>query len=192
MLVRPSSDRQARTHDRVRHAGLAQRARSPWHVAAREPLRAGRQHGLTGSRHARGRRPMRCTKCTFGGSGEMLKPWSQALQKIFRLIPMRGLWWKTMGTAIRALLGIERDHNAHMVRVILRDIFGLSGNITRGTSPAARRIAQNCNARRRCQQPVPRGSLCSFHLFHSPERPHIGTHAPIPSNVDIIRHGRDA
>lgn len=99
---------------------------------------------------------------------------------------------ETMGTAIRALLGIERDHNAHMVRVILRDIFGLSGNITRGTSPAARRIAQNCNARRRCQQPVPRGSLCSFHLFHSPERPHIGTHAPIPSNVDIIRHGRDA
>lgn len=37
---------------------------------------------------------------------------------------------ETMGTAIRALLGIERDHNAHMVRVILRDIFGLSGNIT--------------------------------------------------------------
>ena len=92
MLVRPSSDRQARTHDRVRHAGLAQRARSPWHVAAREPLRAGRQHGLTGSRHARGRRPMRCTKCTFGGSGAMLNPWSQPLQKMFRLMPTtRGL-----------------------------------------------------------------------------------------------------
>ena len=40
-------DRQPRTHDRVRHAGLAQRARSPWHVAAREALRTGGQDGLT-------------------------------------------------------------------------------------------------------------------------------------------------
>ena len=41
--------------------------------------------------HARGRRPIRCTKYTFGGSGVTLKPWSQALQKTFRLIPTRGL-----------------------------------------------------------------------------------------------------
>jgi hypothetical protein len=73
---------------------------------------------------------MRRTKCTFGGSGEMLKPWSQALQKMFRLIPVRGLWSKPWAPQSAALLGIERDHNAHMVRVILRDIFGLSGNIT--------------------------------------------------------------
>ena len=41
-------------------------------------------------RHARGRRPMRCTKNTLGGSGATLDPWSQALQKMFRLIPTRG------------------------------------------------------------------------------------------------------
>src|SRR5258705_12040540 len=37
---------------------------------------------------------------------------------------------ETMGTAIR-----ERIHNAHMVRVILRDIFGHSGNITQIAKP---------------------------------------------------------
>ena len=41
--------------------------------------------------YARDRRPMRCTKYAFGGSGETLNPCSQALQKMFRLIPTRGL-----------------------------------------------------------------------------------------------------
>ena len=35
-----------------------------------------------------------------------------------------------MGVAIRAPFGVERDHNAHTVRMILRDIFDHSGNIT--------------------------------------------------------------
>jgi hypothetical protein len=68
--------------------------------------------------HARDRRPMRCTKNTRGGSGEMLKPWSQTLADTDARFLV-----ETMGAAIRALFGIERDHNAHMVRVILRDIF---------------------------------------------------------------------
>ena len=37
---------------------------------------------------------------------------------------------ETMGVAIRAPFGVERDHNAHTVRMILRDIFDHSGNIT--------------------------------------------------------------
>ena len=61
---------------------------------------------------------MRCTKCTFGGSGATLKPWSQALQKMFRPHTDARFVVETMGTAIRALPGVERDHNAHMVRVI--------------------------------------------------------------------------
>ena len=39
-----------------------------------------------------------------------------------------------MGVAIRALSGVERDYNAHMVRMILRDIFDHSGNITQRTT----------------------------------------------------------
>ena len=35
------------------------------HVAAREPLRAGRHHRLTGSHHTRGRWPMRCHEMHF-------------------------------------------------------------------------------------------------------------------------------
>jgi len=35
-----------------------------------------------------------------------------------------------MGAAIRALPGVERDHNARMVRMILWDIFDHSGNDT--------------------------------------------------------------
>ena len=35
-----------------------------------------------------------------------------------------------MGVAIRAPFGVERDHNAHTVRMVLRDIFDHSGNIT--------------------------------------------------------------
>ena len=42
---------------------------------------------------------------------------------------------QTIGTAIRALFGVERDHNAHMVRVILRDIFGHGVNITQIAAP---------------------------------------------------------
>jgi hypothetical protein len=30
---------------------------------------------------------------------------------------------------------VERDHNAHMIRVILRNIFGHSGNITQIAMP---------------------------------------------------------
>ena len=87
-------DCQARTHDRVRPAGLAQRTRPARHVAARKPIRADRHHGQISHRdltvaHAPGRRPISCTKCTFGGFGATLNPWSQALQKTFRLIPMR-------------------------------------------------------------------------------------------------------
>jgi hypothetical protein len=41
---------------------------------------------------------------------------------------------ETIGTAIGALFGIERDHNTHMVRVILRGIFG-HVNITQIAAP---------------------------------------------------------
>jgi hypothetical protein len=84
--------------------------------------------------HARVRRPMRCTKYAFGGSGATLNPWSQALQKMFRLIPTRGLRSK-QGVAIRALPGVDRDHNAHTVRMILRNIFDHSGNIIQIAKP---------------------------------------------------------
>jgi len=77
---------------------------------------------------------MRCTKYAFGGSGATLNPWSQALQKMFRLIPTRGLRSK-QGVAIRALPGVDRDHNAHTVRMILRNIFDHSGNIIQIAKP---------------------------------------------------------
>ena len=50
---------------------------------------------------------------------------------------------QTIGTAIRALFGVERDHNAHMVRVILRDIFGHGVNITQSAIPTLVRV-QRC------------------------------------------------
>ena len=37
---------------------------------------------------------------------------------------------EAMGAAIRASPGVERDHNARMVRMILWDIFDHSGNNT--------------------------------------------------------------
>jgi hypothetical protein len=40
-----------------------------------------------------------------------------------------------MGVAIRIPFGVERDHNAHTVRMIPRDIFDYSGNITRIATP---------------------------------------------------------
>ena len=40
-----------------------------------------------------------------------------------------------MGVTIRASSGVERDHNAHTVRMILRDIFDHSGNITQIAAP---------------------------------------------------------
>ena len=42
---------------------------------------------------------------------------------------------ETMGVAIRALFGVERDHDAHTVRMILRDIFDHSGNIIQIAKP---------------------------------------------------------
>ena len=42
---------------------------------------------------------------------------------------------ETMGVAIRIPFGVERDHNAHTVRMIPRDIFDYSGNITRIATP---------------------------------------------------------
>ena len=42
---------------------------------------------------------------------------------------------ETIGVAIRALFDVERDHNAHVVRVILRDIFGHGVNITQIAAP---------------------------------------------------------
>jgi hypothetical protein len=66
-------------------AELDRRGRTP--EQNRQRWRASRlNRGYAGRR-----RPCRCTKNTLGGSGETLKPWSQALQKMFRLIPMRGL-----------------------------------------------------------------------------------------------------
>jgi hypothetical protein len=37
---------------------------------------------------------------------------------------------ETIGVAIWALFDVERDHNAHMVRMIMWDIFDHSGNNT--------------------------------------------------------------
>ena len=69
-----------------------------WRGLGRTPeqtrRRCGRRAELTAA-HARDRRPMRCTKSTLGGSGSTLNPWSQALQKMFRLIPARSLKSKT-------------------------------------------------------------------------------------------------
>jgi len=56
------------------------------------------------------------------------------LQKTFRLIPTAGLV-ETMGVALRIPFGVERDHNAHTVRMIPQDIFDYSGKITRIATP---------------------------------------------------------
>jgi hypothetical protein len=40
-----------------------------------------------------------------------------------------------MGVTIPAPFGVERDHNAHTVRMILRDIFDHSGNIIQIAKP---------------------------------------------------------
>ena len=45
---------------------------------------------------------------------------------------------ETIGVAIWALPGVKRDHNAHTVRMVLRDIFDHSGNITRVMLVAAK------------------------------------------------------
>ena len=42
---------------------------------------------------------------------------------------------ETMSVAIRAPFGVECDHNTHSVRMILRDIFDHSGNITQVAVP---------------------------------------------------------
>jgi hypothetical protein len=42
---------------------------------------------------------------------------------------------ETIGAAIRALPGVERDHNARTVRMILRDIFDHRGNTTQVAKP---------------------------------------------------------
>ena len=42
---------------------------------------------------------------------------------------------ETIGVAIRALFDVERIHNAHTVRMILRNIFDHSGNITQIAKP---------------------------------------------------------
>jgi hypothetical protein len=42
---------------------------------------------------------------------------------------------ETMGVAIRALFGVERDHDAHTVRMILRDIFDHSESNTQIVQP---------------------------------------------------------
>ena len=42
---------------------------------------------------------------------------------------------ETMGVAIRALFGVERDHNAHTIRMILRDIFDQSESNTHIVQP---------------------------------------------------------
>jgi hypothetical protein len=80
--------------------------------------------------HARGRRPIRCTKYTFGESGVTLKPWSQALPENVPADANARFEVEAMGVAIGALPAVERDHNAYTVRVVLRDIFDHSGNTT--------------------------------------------------------------
>ena len=42
---------------------------------------------------------------------------------------------ETTGVALRASPGVERDHDAHTVRMILRDIFDHSGNIIQIAKP---------------------------------------------------------
>jgi hypothetical protein len=40
-----------------------------------------------------------------------------------------------MGVAIRAAFGVERDHNAQTIRMVLRDIFDHRGNIIQIAAP---------------------------------------------------------
>ena len=65
---------------------------------------------------------MRCTKYTFGGSGADVETLVAGLAEDVPADTDARFEVETMGVAIRARFGVERDHNAHTVRMILRDI----------------------------------------------------------------------
>src|SRR5262245_55636187 len=54
---------------------------------------------------------------------------------------------KTIGIAIRALFGVERAHNAHVVRMVLRDIIDHSGNNAQNVVQFWQRTPQQAKAK---------------------------------------------